>query len=135
MLVHLVPELVVTVEAVPDRELADKTVVIVTVTGELDLATEAALASHLHDLLDALPSSCTVVIDLAGVSFLGVPGIRTLLAFATEVTERGICARFLFPSRLKRIMVRLGLAQDLARLGQADSSRSPRRPMGGGSRR
>jgi anti-anti-sigma factor len=117
LLVHLVPELAVTIETVADREPANERVVVVTVKGELDLATEAALAIHLHEALNALPTSCAVVIDLAGVRFLGVPGIRTLLAFATELTERGIGARFLFPPRLKRIMIRLGLAQELARLG------------------
>jgi hypothetical protein len=43
-----------------------------------------------------------------------------LLAFATEVAERGICARFLFPARLKRIMIRVGLAQELATLSQVE---------------
>jgi len=130
--VDLVPDLVVTAKAIADRALTTATEVVVTVEGELDLATKATLASQLRQTLNALPPSCAVVIDLDGVGFLGVPGIRTLLEFATEVAERGICARFRFPARLKRIMIRVGLARELADLswveaaGSAPPARLPR---------
>jgi anti-anti-sigma factor len=124
-----VPGLVVTVKACADRGLTGAAVVVVTVEGELDLATEAAFARQLRETLNALPPSCAVVIDLAGVGFLGVPGIRTLLAFATEVAERGICARFRFPARLKRIMIRVGLAHELAHLSRVEATGAPRRSV------
>jgi anti-anti-sigma regulatory factor len=62
-----VPDLVVTVKAVADRGLTTATVVVVTVEGELDLATVATFARQLRETLNALPPSCAVVIDLAGV--------------------------------------------------------------------
>jgi len=120
--------LVVAVEACADRGLTGAAVV-VTVEGELDLAAEATFARQLRETLNAVPPSCVVVIDLAGVSFLGVPGIRTLLAFATEVAERGMCARFRFPARLKRIMIRVGLAHELARLGRVEAAGAPRQAV------
>jgi len=122
-----VPGLVVTVSARADRGLTTAAVV-VTVEGELDLATEAAFARQLRETLNAVPPSCAVVIDLAGVSFLGVPGIRTLLGFATEVAERGRCARFRFPARLKRIMIRAGLAHELAGLSRVEATGATRLP-------
>jgi anti-anti-sigma factor len=118
----LLPDLVVTVKGLADSGLTTATVVVVTVEGELDLATEATLATQLRETLNVLPPSCAVVLDLAGVGFLGVPGIRGLLAFAVELGERGMCARFLFPARLKRIMIRVGLAHELANLSWVEAA-------------
>lgn len=62
--------------------------VMVRVAGEVDLCTAAVLQDHLNEVLQ---SRCTtLVIDLSKVGFLGVAGLRTLVAVHTEALTRGV---------------------------------------------
>jgi len=109
--------------------------------GELDLAGAEVCAVHFRDALAALLPPSLIVIDLAGVRFLGVAGLRVLFTFAAEAAAQGIHTRFLLPARLKRIMLRVGVAAELARFDVIDdvlidgpvvaAVDPPQRPTGG----
>ena len=90
--------------------------------GELDRVGADVCAVQLRDALAATLPPRLVVLDLAGVRFLGVAGLCFLLAFAAEVAGQGIHTRFLLPARLKRIMLRVGLAAELARFDAIDDA-------------
>ena len=59
----------------------------VTLTGEVDLSTGAALGDLLSGVVDAKPAR--VVVDLARVSFLDSTGIHTLLIAARGAADVG----------------------------------------------
>ncbi len=51
--------------------------VVMSVTGQIDLATQHVFAEAVHEMLDR--ETLPVVIDLAGVTFLGSPGLAVLV--------------------------------------------------------
>jgi anti-sigma B factor antagonist len=59
-------------------------VVVVAVSGEIDMATRDVVSQALHAHLDATPSG--MVIDLSEVEFLGSVGLRVLI----EVNDRAL---------------------------------------------
>lgn len=66
-------------------------VVVAHVDGEIDMLTAPKLRSDLAEL--AAPAPSVLVIDLAGVRFLGVCGITELLAIRDETTGTATSVR------------------------------------------
>jgi anti-sigma B factor antagonist len=69
----------------------DRDTVVVTVEGELDLATAGAFEEHVTDALAS--GRDRVVVDLTGVSFLGVAGITALLRSRDHAAHRRTALR------------------------------------------
>jgi anti-sigma B factor antagonist len=61
----------------------------VVLSGELDMAAAFKLESELDRIL-AAPGIGTLVLDLAGVSFLDSAGLGTLLSIREQATQRGV---------------------------------------------
>ncbi|GAA4205765.1 hypothetical protein GCM10022252_66830 [Streptosporangium oxazolinicum] len=61
--------------------------VVITVAGELDLATRPDLAAFTRDVIDARPG--TVIIDLAGITFIDACGLSALIAVKRHAREQG----------------------------------------------
>lgn len=75
------------------------------IDGEIDLAT----VDHLRAELDrALAASPTVIVDLDGVTFLGVAGVRVFLGAATALNGSGPL-RFVNAQRLEWLLGLIGL--------------------------
>ena len=64
--------------------------VVIQLCGELDRATAPALTLQLRRLLGADASCATVIIDMAGTSFLDVGGLNTLLDVHRRANVQGI---------------------------------------------
>lgn len=69
--------------------------ILVTVQGEVDLASAEQLARAGADLAD---DSRPVILDLEKVTFMDSSGLRCLLDFERQVTERGMTFALLRPS-------------------------------------
>jgi anti-sigma B factor antagonist len=63
-------------------------VLVLRVAGEMDLLTMPLLEHHLHSHLDG--DHGHVVVDLSGVTFLGVVGLTSLVAAHKTATGRGV---------------------------------------------
>ncbi|MFI6506802.1 STAS domain-containing protein [Streptosporangium sp. NPDC050855] len=61
--------------------------VVITVAGELDLATRPYLFAFAQDIIDTSPG--TVVVDLSGVTFIDACGLSALIAIRRHAGERG----------------------------------------------
>lgn len=72
-------------------------VVVLTVTGEIDLCTVARLRDHLDKQLAA--GHRGVVLDLSGVSFFGACGLRLLNRTADRAWSAGVVMRLVTDSR------------------------------------
>lgn len=59
--------------------------VVITVAGELDLATRPDLSAFTQDVVDVRPG--TVIIDLAGVTFIDACGLSALIAVKRYARE------------------------------------------------
>lgn len=64
------------------------TILLLQITGEIDLLSEAALVAALHHSLQARPSH--LVVDLAAITFCGVRGYAALAATADAAGQHGI---------------------------------------------
>lgn len=62
--------------------------VVVTVRGELEVATSSLLRDALAELVDAPGVPC-VVVDLGGISFIDSAGVHTLVEAAKRLRDRG----------------------------------------------
>jgi anti-sigma B factor antagonist len=60
---------------------------VVTVRGDIDLASAADFESALRTALEAAPAS--IVIDLAALSFMDSSGLRVLVSLSKEAESRG----------------------------------------------
>jgi anti-sigma B factor antagonist len=80
---------------------------VVTLTGELDLATADGLRARLVQVLDGDPPPARVVLDASGLDFLDAAGISVLLSAQRSLAARGgqLCLRE--PSRIVRRVVRV----------------------------
>ncbi|GHJ45848.1 hypothetical protein Cs7R123_31900 [Catellatospora sp. TT07R-123] len=78
--------------------------VVVTVSGEIDMATAPALQ---HALLDALTTHTPAVIDvdLAACTFLDASGLRVLVAAHTTAQAAGCQMWARYPQRLVRMVL------------------------------
>jgi anti-sigma B factor antagonist len=86
----------------------DRTVAIVTVVGEVDLATVAELRSTLNRVMTAPRQE--VVVDLAAVDFIDASGVGALVGAAAAAARAGVKFRLKAPSpSVERVL-------DLARL-------------------
>jgi anti-sigma B factor antagonist len=87
----------------PDRE-----VVVVALSGELDLVTAPAAARAVSELLDA--GFAKVTVDLSGLTFIDVTGLHMLVAASCAAAARS-CALSLIPGPdpVQRAFVLTGL--------------------------
>ncbi len=82
---------------------------VVTVTGEIDIATAPALRRHLLSLPD-----CSTILDLSGVSLLCAAGLTELVDLHTRLTR--VDARLALaaaPPPVRRVLVITGLDNTL----------------------
>jgi anti-sigma B factor antagonist len=88
--------------------------VVITIGGELDVATAPALAGYLATALDQQPGRDTIL-DVSGVSFADAAGLSALLAADAAARDRGRSLRLAGPSRqLRKILGITGLTARLA---------------------
>ncbi|UUV35940.1 STAS domain-containing protein [Amycolatopsis roodepoortensis] len=87
---------------------ADPGHVIITVSGDLDLATTKFLDAELNQALDPVPSS--VVVDLNGVAFCDSTGLSTLIGLNNRCAADRIDLRFLPSATIRRLLRRTGLS-------------------------
>jgi anti-sigma B factor antagonist len=84
---------------------------IVTVLGEIDLASRPDLASCLQE---AIASEVhTVTLELSGVSFIDLTGIEPIIEFHQECEDRGVAIRLVASPAVDKVV---GLLKDLGGL-------------------
>ena len=88
--------------------------VVVTVRGEVDLATAPELESCVSRAFDGAPSA--VILDLAALTFIDSSGLRVLVTLAGDGATRGssIALRNV-PSHAQRVLDLTGLADTFPR--------------------
>lgn len=87
-------------------------IIVLTVSGELDLGTVDLLDTALTCLLDCEPDH--LIVDLADVRFCGIRGLRLLVAAEKVADENGICFAVSAASlHLTRIWSRLWPIEEL----------------------
>jgi anti-sigma B factor antagonist len=69
----------------------------ISVSGEIDYCTAPRVLAATDDVLRR--GACAVLIDLAGVTFLGAAGASVLLAARRQCWQRGVAFTLLRPSR------------------------------------
>ncbi|MFE6615943.1 STAS domain-containing protein [Amycolatopsis sp. NPDC057786] len=82
--------------------------VIITVSGDLDLATAGFLKAELSRALDPVPSS--VDVDLNAVDFCDTSGLSALVSLNTRCVADRIALRFLPSATIRRLLWRTGLS-------------------------
>ena len=83
--------------------------VVVTVNGEVDLATSSELEQCVLRALEGAPSS--VVLDLGGLTFIDSSGLRTLVSTSRAASTRdATLALRNVPSHAQRVLDLTGLA-------------------------
>lgn len=80
----------------------DRTSVTVTVLGEVDLASRAALDSCLNEALTVDVNA--VLVELSGLSFIDLTGMRTILEFERECRRRGVEPRLVSSSGVDKAL-------------------------------
>jgi anti-sigma B factor antagonist len=91
------------------------TTVTVALTGELDVATAAALRARLLTLAASEPAPAHVVLDLRDLAFVDASGISVLLAAQRSLAARGATLVLRRPSRpVRRVLALLDLERVLA---------------------
>lgn len=80
----------------------DRTSVTVTVLGEVDLASRAALDSCLNEALTVGVNA--VLVELSGLSFIDLTGMRTILEFERECRRRGVEPRLVSSSGVDKAL-------------------------------
>lgn len=83
--------------AITPRDTGEDDVVVLAVSGELDLLTTQALETQLTEVL--APPNKVVVLDLSEVSFLGSAALSTLLSSAESAKSGGIEFRLVATER------------------------------------
>ncbi|WP_083661208.1 anti-sigma factor antagonist [Actinophytocola xanthii] len=63
--------------------------VVVSVGGELDLATVPVLRERLEGVTEASPPPSPLVVDLSGLTFIGSAGLALLVELNNQCLERG----------------------------------------------
>lgn len=82
-------------------------VLIVALTGELDLATAPSLRERLTGLVQSDPPPCRLVLDVAGLHFLDASGISALLTTQRVMAARGGEVVLRSPTRLVRRVIKV----------------------------
>lgn len=108
-----------------DLEIAavkDTDPVVVSLTGELDIASAPQLADRLRGLLDA--GCARIVIDLADLVFCDSTGISTLVRAKNECLDRDGYLRLAAPSRhVARVLAVVGLLETFPTYRNVDAAR------------
>lgn len=85
---------------------------VLTVSGELDVATAPALRERLHALADARP--CRLVLDLQAVSFMDSTALAVFIGAKTRIGDDGRMALVIARDSYARLIVDVvGLAEVL----------------------
>ena len=84
--------------------------IVITVSGEVDLATAADLERALSEAMTGTEAT-TIEVDLAGVEFMDSAGLRVLVAARKQAEDAGRTLRLRSPhERVRRIIEITGLA-------------------------
>jgi len=87
---------------------------VVTIRGEVDLATSPELESSVSRAFDGAPS--VVVLDLGALTFIDSSGLRVLVSLAREASARGASlALRAVPPHAQRVLDLTGLSDTFAR--------------------
>lgn len=70
-------------------DVADGAAVVLTLAGELDLATAELLREQVRPLLGHGADACHLVVDLSDLTFLDITGVGVLLEAHRRLAERG----------------------------------------------
>ncbi len=88
--------------------------VVITIGGELDITTAPALAEYFTAVLGRQAGQ-DIILDVRGVSFADVAGLRALLAADCTVKDSGGSLRLAgAPRQLRRVLAVTGLTERLA---------------------
>jgi anti-anti-sigma factor len=75
----------------PDSEIRikltqpDDGLILLTVAGAIDLSTRDQFGVRLNDVIDSTDDTVVIVVDLSGVEFLGLAGVRALLEAQAQI--------------------------------------------------
>jgi anti-sigma B factor antagonist len=84
---------------------------VVTVAGDVDLATAEDLTRHGRDALDRLDAGRPLVLDVAGVTFIDSSGLTALVRLRRAAAEKGSQVRLrAVPHSMRRLLELSGLA-------------------------
>jgi anti-anti-sigma factor len=101
----------------------DEQVVIVTITGEIDLSNSVALE---RAIVDSVPNTAHgIVVDAGGTSYIDSSGIRLLLVLASRARDRGQSLFVVAPetSRVRRVVTLAGVDGALCLQPTVDAAR------------
>ena len=102
------PPVNITVESLPGATG------VVTVDGEIDLATSAEVEGRVREHVEA-DSPSTLVLDLTGCAFLDSTGVASLLRLSRELDERSIRFSLVVPpGPVLRVLVLMGVEERLS---------------------
>jgi anti-sigma B factor antagonist len=101
---------------------------VVTVTGEIDMASEASLRAAIDTTLERDPAPIEVTIDLSEVTFLDSAGIRALLLSHHRATARGVLLRVRDPRPSVASVLQITRVHTLLGLTLPAEAERPRRP-------
>jgi anti-sigma B factor antagonist len=92
-----------------------RSVVVVAVTGEIDIMTGPVLAQGLTEAIDQ-PRADVVMLDFSGVVFFGSPGIAALVTAHDTAFEKGVVLRLVVEpsSSMFRVLEMMGMTRLLA---------------------
>ena len=101
---------------------------VVAVTGEIDMASEAALREVVDSALEREPSPAEITIDLSEVSFLDSAGVRALLVCRGRAADRGARLLVRDPQPTVASVLQITRVNDLFGLPVPAEPQRPRRP-------
>ncbi|WP_163513405.1 STAS domain-containing protein [Fodinicola acaciae] len=97
-------------------------VTVVTVAGELDMATEPEFSRQVEARIDAAPRA--VVLDLSGLGFVGSAGLKALVEQQQHAELRQVSLRLVLGgSPIERLLELTGLEATFAVYGTLDEAR------------
>lgn len=100
--------------------IVDNHTVIVRAVGEVDFVSAPLLSAQLRVAEAVVVPPAPVILDLAGVTFIGSAGLSVLLDHHESCAERGTSLRLVCGRVVTRVLTVTGLAQTLSVATGAD---------------
>jgi anti-sigma B factor antagonist len=104
---------------------ATQDIVVVAVSGELDMATSGSLAHALAEAI-ATPGTAEVLVDTSGVTFCDSSGLNALVQGQRTAADRGICLRVVEPPDRLRMVMEITCVLELLTTGRVIDPPTPR---------
>lgn len=106
------------------HSLATQDTVVVTVSGELDMATSDVLAGVLADALNE-PGIAQLLVDARSITFCDSSGLNALVRAHHAAASRDVCLRVVEPPDRLRMIMEITCLLDLLTAGQVSEQRTP----------